>query len=427
MRLTAAHYRAIVSMLLPLLLAGCSSSRVWRNAIPACAVESGVSDRRRSQQEAINFVRLAQGPPPAYLVGPRDTLGIFIEGVLGSRDEPPPVHYSEKGNIPPALGYPIPVREDGTIALPLVPPIRAEGLTLPQLEREIRRAYTVDRFILQEGRDRILVTLMKPRTYQVLVVREDTTNPGLSLAGMEAGEVTIGSGRRGAMHIVELPAYENDILHALSESGGLPGLDAKNEVTILRRAFDPTSGPMPELLPSELPMLLTPDLRHPNVMKIPLRAIPGEPLPALKPHDVILNAGDVVYIESRDAEVFYSGGLLKGGQFPIPRDYDLDVFGAIAMAGGSVAAAAGGSGTVGGPSRGGVGSIFPPTRAIVLRQEDGEQIAIRINLKKAMLDPAERILIQPDDIVLLEYTPYEVVMNMLLNNLNVSMSLTDIF
>ena len=38
-------------------------------------------------------------------------------------------------------------------------------------------------------------------------------------------------------------------------------------------------------------------------------------------------------IEGREREVFYTGGLLPGGEWPLPRDYDLDVLGAIAMAG----------------------------------------------------------------------------------------------
>ena len=34
--------------------------------------------------------------------------------------------------------------------------------------------------------------------------------------------------------LVKLKAYQNDILHALVQTGGLPGLNAKNEVKVLR-------------------------------------------------------------------------------------------------------------------------------------------------------------------------------------------------
>jgi len=135
--------------------------------------------------------------------------------------------------------------------------------------------------------------------------------------------------------------------------------------------------------------------------------------------------GDIVYIQSRDAEVFYTGGLLKGGQFPIPRDYDLDVLGAMAMAGGSIAAAAGGSGIDGIGT--GVGSIFPPTRVLVLRIVDGRQSAIEVDLKQAMRDPGQRILIEPNDLIVLEYRPTEVVMNTILSTFRVNMSLDSIW
>ena len=41
-----------------------------------------------------------------------------------------------------------------------------------------------------------------------------------------------------------------------------------------------------------------------------------------------------MYIESREAEYFYTTGLLPPGQFIIPRDYDLDVIKAITLVGG---------------------------------------------------------------------------------------------
>lgn len=47
---------------------------------------------------------------------------------------------------------------------------------------------------------------------------------------------------------------------------------------------------------------------------------------------------------------------------------------------------------------------------VVLRQlPDGGQIPIKVNLYKAMRNPAERILIQPGDFIILQYTPIEAV------------------
>jgi len=441
------HGTALVGALfLTVGLTGCST--VYRRAVPASCVTPALPSAPRSSKEPINFLRLRQDPPPVYLVGPRDVLGVFIEGVLGVPEEAPPVHFPEPGleDLPPSIGYPIPVREDGTISLPLVPPIRVGGLTMAQVEEELRIAYMVRQRILQPGTQRILVTLIKPRTYSVLVVREDTSMIGgfgsTRSARGTAAAATLGSTKFGATHLVELPAYQNDVLHALSKGGGLPGLDALNEVLILRGGLDRAG--LGDRLPNDSNILKAmweePGDRilsdpnswnalvenNPNVTRIPLRLGPHDPPLQIAEEDIILNTGDIVYIKSREAEVFYTGGLLEGGQHPIPRDYDLDVLGAIAMAGGSVAAAPGGSGSQSMGGGRGVGSIFPPTRVIVVRTIDGQQVPIKLNLKKALLDPGQRILVQPNDYIMLQYTEMELVFNMLLNNLQLSYALQTI-
>ncbi len=415
---------AVAAVLLLLLATGCTRNR---NLIPADCVRPNVMQRPRGSREPVNFARLRQDPPAVYLLGPRDVLGIFIEGVLGRAEDPPPVHFSVDSDIPPAIGYPMPIREDGTVSLPLVPPIPVGGLTLAQAEYEIRKAYTIDRKILPPERGRIIVTLIKPRSYRVLVIREDTMNAayGWQRAGTGAG---FEPERRSYTRPVDLRAYENDLLHALAETGGLPGIDAKGEVTILKGAFKD------ENLQSQYERAMEDPLtraqmfaKSPNAIRIPLRVGPGDAAVTIRPEDVILQTGDIVFIESRDSEVFYTGGLLRGGQFPIPRDYDLDVLGAIAMSGGSIAAAAGSSSLTGGISRGGVGSIFPPTRVVVLRTINGQQVSIKVNLKTAMTNPQERLLIQPNDFIMLEYSEFELFMNVLLNNVNLNLSINELF
>src|SRR5207253_10922070 len=54
-----------------------------------------------------------------------------------------------------------------------------------------------------------------------------------------------------------------------------------------------------------------------------------EPLP-FRPEDVVLRNGDIVFIESRETELFYTAGLLPVGEYVLPRDYDLDVVEAVA-------------------------------------------------------------------------------------------------
>lgn len=422
----------IAVCLLAASLCGCSA--VARQAVPATCVRPVGSQTPRSDREPINFALLRQVPPPVHLIGPRDVLGIFIEGVLGQRDQAPPVHFPDPGqDLPPAMGFPVPVREDGTVSLPLIEPIPVAGLTLAQAEEEIRAAYMIRRKILQPGRERIIVTLIEPRTYSVLVIREDSaivsgigSNPrGQQTQGI-LGATTLGTTKLGAAQLVELPAYQNDVLHALSQAGGLPGLDARNEVLILRGGFK-TGEDQQRLAAAGRDPATWREVweNNPYVTRIPLRIGPTDPPVHVTPEEIILNTGDIVYIQGREAEVFYTGGLLQGGQFPIPRDYDLDVLGAIAMAGGSVAASPGGTGSQAVNGGRGVGSIFPPTRVIVLRQVNGQPVPIKLNLKTAMLDPRQRLLIQPNDHIILEYTETEVALNVVLSAVTLNYSLNN--
>ncbi|MGN0930789.1 MAG: hypothetical protein ACI4NP_03635, partial [Thermoguttaceae bacterium] len=324
-------------------------------------------------------------------------------------------------------------------SLPMLPePIYVEGMTLIKAEEAIRAAYTLKREIVRTDAN-ISVSLIKPRTYHVTVIREDVTSDDMRTS-MSANVLNKGAGymagiARGTATSLELPAYRNDVLEALSQTGGLPGLNAKNEVVILRKAYseefsdrDYMSGDDVGYAQSQVAQRynesgeisnLNSDL---GVLRIPLRVGPNDTPPQLTSEDVTLYDGDVVYIQSREAEVFYTGGLIKGGVYPIPRDYDLDVMGAIATAGGTVGASAGASQT---NSTGRVGSILPASRILVLREVNGKQYAIQIRQREMLRDPSQRILIEPNDVILVEYTPVELWFNMLYNMVNLSVSPSD--
>ncbi|MBI3861550.1 MAG: polysaccharide biosynthesis/export family protein [Planctomycetia bacterium] len=379
------------------------------------------------------MTRMRQNPPKVYQLGPGDTLGIYIESVIGKSDEPPPVHFPDEksGSTEPSLGFPVPIREDGTIALPLVEPIKLTGLTLTQATLAIRRAYTVDQKILPIGKDRIIVTLQRRRKHKVLVVREEANSfagggGGMVGGGGSGGGLGVGLTKRGTGAVVALDAYENDLLHALNATGGLPGLDAQNEILIFRGTgmdaalrdrllADLNAGRDPCTDIQELP-------DDENIVRIPIRFYPDE-VPEFKEEDIILQTGDIVYIQSRDRELYYLGGALRGGAQQLPRDYDLDILQAIALAGGQVSSAGvglangGGGGGRGGGGGGGTGQAFgiPPSRAIILRKIPGKrQIAIKVDLCRALENPAERILIQPEDTIIVQYTLIEELGNMAL-------------
>jgi protein involved in polysaccharide export with SLBB domain len=407
----------LFAALVGIAMSGCSS--VALKGVPATRLPKWILGEERATRQPINLIRLRQDPPAVYQLGPRDVLGIYIEGVLGSTDVPPEVHFPTDSKLPPALGYPIPIREDGTLALPLIPPVKINGMTLSQAEKEVRDTY-IREGILVEGRDRILVTLMRKRTYQVVVVREDLGS------GAATGVLLAGPSKRGNAFTVDLNAYENDVMHALSMTGGLPGLDAKNELLILRGTFadaQSRSGLIQDMVNSG-PYQGSSDMlrKNPNVVRIPLRAEPGRDLARLTEDDIILNTGDIIFIETREREVYYTGGVLPGREIPLPRDYDLDVLAAISVAGGTVASGASqgsiGRGAMGGGGGAG-GSVLPPTQIIIIRKlPNGSNIPIKINLNRALTDPSQRILIQPGDYVMLQYTPLEIVVNQVVGSIS---------
>ena len=147
------------------------------------------------------------------------------------------------------------------------------------------------------------------------------------------------------------------------------------------------------------------DGRH--VIRIPIRLGPGETAD-IRPEDVILYDGDIVFIESRDTEVFYTGGLLGGGQYTLPRDYDLDILQALSLA--SSRGNSGGNRSIGGVSALNNDVSISPSTAIVLRKlPDGGEIPVKVDLYRARTDLSERIVIQPGDFILLQYTPLEAV------------------
>lgn len=410
------------------LLTGCTSLTTPISGIPARRLPPEFFPAPKSNLVPIDVSRLAQEPPRQYLLDAGDILGVFIQDILPFTppDQPPPappVNFPERDSLlPPSLGYPIAVQDDGTIALPLVRPINVRGMTVEQVREMIRKSY-LESEILREDGPRVLtpiVTIIQERTVNVIVIRQDLgAFVGQGIQAQLATRYLRGTDQSASGSLVKLKAYQNDVLHALMETGGLPGLNAKNEVKILRadrknqaarddfiRNFyaqyycnpDPCGCPPP--LPDD-----------PSIIKIPLRIERGT-TPAFRPEDVILEEGDVVYIESREAEVFYTGGLLPGGEFPIPRDYDLDVLGAMALAGTGVAAQRGSlfGGGIGGIA-GSIGGV-PPGRVYIVRPLPcNGQVTIEVDIAKAINDPRERPLIQPGDTLILQYKPEEELLN----------------
>jgi protein involved in polysaccharide export with SLBB domain len=375
------------------------------DAVPARLVPSELLAPPRLEEQSIPLSLLGQPRPAVYQLAPGDVLGVYVERVLGDRTQPIPLHVApplqlrDQRRLNPSEGYPVEVQADGTIPLPLVPPLKVIGLSLPDAAEAIRKHYT-DNKLLKPDIDRVLVSLIQARQHQVLVFRQEAANFTVGAGGV------VSTAKRGTGHVIDLPAYENDVLHALASTGGLPGLDAYNEVIIHRAAFH--DGAERALLQKqmELPQTLPPSLGA-QVVRIPLRLQHGQPAP-VRPEDVVLQTGDVVFLEARDCEIFYTGGLLPPGSHIIPRDIDLDVVEAIARVGGPlINGAFGGSNLSGALINPGIGNPSPTHLVVVRKTPGGGQVPILVDLRKALRDPRERIRVVAGDLLILQEKPQE--------------------
>ena len=279
------------------------------DGIPARRLPPELLATPKSEEQTIPLPLLGQKQPDEHRVGPGDTLGVFIDAVLGERNQTIPLHIApqiqvrDQRRLPPAVGYPVPVRGDGTIVLPLAEPFMVNGLSLGEIELLLRKYY-VSKKILKEGNERVMVTLMSARQYQVFVLRQEASN---FLSGSEG---LVSSAKRSTGHLVDLPVYENDVLHALTLSGGLPGLDAYNEVIIQRGGFrlGQDRAAIERALEGRPPLCGGCG----SIIRIPLRLRPGQ-APCFRPEDVILQTGDVVFLEAQRRPALLHCGFAPRG------------------------------------------------------------------------------------------------------------------
>ena len=181
-----------------------------------------------------------------------------------------------------------------------------------------------------------------------------------------------------------------------------PGVDPRQHAIFPNTALPPG-------LPPEYAALCG---RGSQIVRIPIRMEPGAS-PQFSEDDIVLYDGDIVFIESRETEVFYTGGLLGGGQYLLPRDYDVDIVQAISIA--SNRTGGGNSGAGFGSRIGGVSALnqdisVSASDAVILRPTpEGGQIPIKVDLRKALRDPKYRVRILPGDYIVLQYRPHEAV------------------
>lgn len=398
---------------------GCHAVTYVHDAVPAARLPREFFHCSKSGQTPFPLTALGQERPASHIVGAGDQLSVYVYGVLPPTTDETPVlqrtqpinqrYYPPHGSVVGStLGLPIEVAGDGTVDLPLIGRQNVTGKTIPEISDMIKEAYR-EKKVIQKDSEKVQIALVTPRVHRVIVLREDTPSPSVQL--VSPGQVD--HIHRGSGEVIDLPVFENDVLHALASTGGLPGTDAAREVWVFKRTgMTDAHAVCPEELAAQTVNYDPESDACRQVVRIPLTGCAGEPLP-FRPCDIILEAGDVVYLPRRE-EYFYTGGLLKGAKIPLPRDEDLDVLEAIALATGSVGGPLGQSGQS--LAGGSPGHMIKPTRVIILRElPDGRQLPIRVDLAKAMEDKNERILIQHKDVVMLHFKPHEAVSNGMLN------------
>jgi Polysaccharide biosynthesis/export protein len=404
----------LIALLLCVSMSGCAAiTNPVANGIPVRILPDELLAPSRQGYETIPLTMLRQQPPEKYILASGDTLGIYVEGVLGSADQPPPVNIPATPDLPPSIGFPFPIRQDGTVSLPYVGPVPVAGMTIEDAEKAVVAAYLKKEILRPEDR-RILVTLLRPRQIRVLVIRDDSQQRGFSLQtnnsfGLGSTSTQIGGGRDEQGMVLELPAYENDVLNVLTRSGGLPGPASTEEVIVQRGYWDgANAGGAGGCSPTEADLTNTGDDRH-QIIHIPIRTRGGEPLP-FQPKDVILQTGDIVMVRARDPELYYTAGLLPGGEHALPYDQDVSVLEAISKINGALFNGGQSSQNFSGVAIAtGLGIESPSLLSVIRKTPGGGQVIIKVNLNDAARDPRENILVQKGDLLVLQEAPDEAV------------------
>ena len=402
-------------------LVGCSSITSKPFSVPAHRIDRHFLVEPREGYGPVPPTALGQPKPAAHIIGPGDRLAAYVYGVFPPGQDETPIlqrfqtlnqrYYPPRGEVTgPTTGLPVEVFANGTIQMPLIGEVLVAGLTVPEAREKLRDAFIEGEYISEE-KARVTLSLVIPRVVRVNIFREDALTPQPDYAGPQ----TVRQRTRGGGEIVDLPIYENDVLHALGVSGGLPGTDAPRALWVFRQSQFKTPVAIDKSYLDDLANTAEINGCNAHITKIPLVWHPGQPLP-FGPKDVILEEGDCVYIPRRN-EYFYTGGLLRGAKIPLPRDEDIDVLEAIALATNSVVGPLGSDGRA--LQSGSPGYVIPPTRCLVIRQlPDGRTLPIRVDLRKALRDPKQRIYIKKDDLLVLTCTPGAAVTNTIANLFN---------
>lgn len=125
--------------------------------------------------------------------------------------------------------------------------------------------------------------------------------------------------------------------------------------------------------------------------------------------------GTSMHGQTPENKVFYTGGLLPVGEWTLPADQDYDVVKAIAHVKGTLFKCGfDGAHQPGNSTRSDMAE-YPAVLFTVLRNTERGKIEIPVNLAEAIRNPKERLVVQPDDILVLQATPWQAFTHYLLS------------
>ena len=204
-------------------LTGCQAFHPLEG-VPAETLSQAFRTPVRTPRTPIDLSLLGQPRPSAYRHDTGDILGVYINTILGPEGvEPPPTLSETTLNLIPGTGTPFEVGRDGTIILPEIGAVFVRGLTRMEITNRLKQLAKQASLGPDDDPDeiedpKVVVARLKERTISVVVLRDELGPDG----ALDNNSIGIGGARfdEPTGQIVELKAYENDVLHALTASGG---------------------------------------------------------------------------------------------------------------------------------------------------------------------------------------------------------------
>lgn len=264
---------------------------------------------------------------------------------------------------------PVRVGDDGSVDITLVGQVPIAGLD-PQVAADRIRVVSIERGIYRHPQVTVQVS---ERAMNYVTVLGAVTEPGTH----------------------PLPRGASNLVTAIAAAGGFSD-EAGTEVEVLRQGQHLLANGAPEDENPIRPVAFNaPPLSSsgPRSERIDLAMASSSPA-----GDMRLADQDVVMVHPARKKVVHVAGLVRQpNQFEMPKDQDLHVLDAIAMAGGASSPVA--------------------DKVYVIRRLDAESqpVVVQVSIGKAKLDGSENLRLAPGDMVSVEATPTTAVVDTLSN------------